>query len=240
MMLQVFVPIPKPLGTWGGSCGRYYRLEVYCYDTNCIRPQGSQTTDPYSPHTYKYCPAVGAEVHAKFYNDNWSETVSCQIPTNQPESYAIPWCELAVYIPCSACGDKQDTYINIDLEVRYHGFVWKNRYPKAIHVFCPKPNQPSPYLIRVFSTGCEVSNGKIQAKFSSDNTTNILIGLYASRDGVSFKLITYKSVILTTKPKEIQFTIPKEYEYLGIAPVKAGTSVVSKNWVCSRYWSIRL
>jgi len=166
------------------------------------------------------------------------------IPTNQPKGETIAWCYVGTTIPCTVCGDKEDTYISIDISVSYKGFTWKNSYPNALHIFCPKPGKPSPYIVNVNSGDCYIDGDKVCADFwisnyVSSSFPSVHIGLYTSDDGQTYTLEDSKILTLYTTKTTVCFKKPSS-KYAGVAMVKPGTFTVDKSWVCAKAWTIRV
>lgn len=232
-MLKVEYPIElEESGFWGGGCGRYYGFQVKCYDTSKITPYGY------------YYPAIGAVVTGTFYNDRWSRTVKCTIPIHQPKGLDANWCYIGTTIPCSVCGDLEDTYISVKLEVRWKQYSWSRTFRNALHISCPKPREPSPYIIKVAAGDCELVGDKICAPFwlsecVSEAFPSVHISLYGSDDGEKYRAIKTKILTLTKSPTTVCFPAPN-YRYAGIALTKPGTFIVDRSWVCKKEWEIRL
>ena len=236
-MLEVYVPIPKPLGSWGGSCGRWYGVAVYCYDTSRVRPHGSN--EPLSKN-YKYYPAKGALVIGRFYTDDklFDKTVMCTIPINQPVGEDIAWCYVGTNIPCL---NKRIYYVNIDITVKWKDYTWHQSYPHALKIWgnYVNPGNPSenPTLVQVACKNVRVENGMICGdfwlKYCASQSFDVRIGHY-----VNNRLIHDKLVVLY-RDKTVKVCFPAVPGKNCIALRKPGTNVVDNSWVDRDTWWIR-
>ena len=240
MGLFVYVPLPSvqpPYVNWGGACGVYRGFAVYAYDTSRVRPGGSDNPgDKY----YKYYPAEGAVVKARFYDpqSGWSYTVTKKIPTFQPKGEDIAWVEVGTTIPCDICKGRNSFYVSVDLTVIYKGQVWNKSYKDLIYVVCPKESQPSSYVIKIKSSDAFIDDGMVCAYMwleeCIDPEFSVPVGHY-----VNGRLVSQKVVRLYRNRKtKVCFSAMNGNN--AIAVVKPGTNVVGSDYACGKGWEIRL
>ncbi len=237
MGVKVYIPLPEG-GRWGGACGVWRGFQVFVYDTDRVRPNGSD--DPTSKN-YKYYPAEGAVVVAKFYDDKgWSTTVRKTIPTHQPVGEDIAWVYVGTVIPCDICNGRKDFFVSVDVDVYYKGYKWSKSFPNLIYVSCPYEGNPEFIVVR--SSDISYSNGTISAEFwleqCGSNSFRVPISLYKYSNG-KYVMVERRFVTLY-KNRKVRVSFSVESGIYGIAVTKAGTNYADKSWVCGNRWTIRL
>jgi len=232
--MKVYIPLPEG-GQWGGACGVYRGFSVYVYDESRVRPNGSD--DPYSKY-YKYYPAKGAIVIAKFYDkeSGWSVTVKRKIQEHQPVGEDIAWVQVGTVIPCDICKGRKSFFVSCDVKVIYKGQVWEKTLDNLIYVSCPYVGNPE--FIKVRSSDLYIGDGKICVDMYSSADISVNVSLYRYDGGV-YVIEDTKRVSLSRDGVRVCFSVNSSGRY-GIALTKPGTNVADGGWVCGKEWEIRL